>query len=98
MTALHKNRAHGDSSHDVSNRWVGSQRSVPNLNACPAMVPIALSLRIARRAGGKPGRRECAEVEKRPEAQKSQKNVQATKKLRDDGPRVLASFMKEPRA
>ena len=52
MRALQKKRAHGDSSHDVSNRWVGSQRSVPNLNACPAMVPIALSLRIALQAGG----------------------------------------------
>lgn len=48
IRALQKKSAHGDSSHDVSNRWVGSQASVPNLNGRPtAMMPIDACLQLA---------------------------------------------------
>jgi len=35
-----KNSTHGERSHDVSNRWVGSQMSVPKENGFPAMVVV----------------------------------------------------------
>jgi hypothetical protein len=79
MRALQKKRAHGDSSHDVSNRWVGSQRSVPNLKACPAMVPIALSFRIARPAGGRAGSKNAPKVEERRPKRRKPERMQATK-------------------
>ena len=44
MRAREKKSSHGDRSHDVSNRWVGSQTSVPNLNGFPAMVVDRSSL------------------------------------------------------
>lgn len=37
MSARQKKRAQGDRIHEVSNRWDGSQRSVPNLKGLRAM-------------------------------------------------------------
>lgn len=44
MRARQKNNSHGLSSHDVSKRWDGSHKSVPNLNgflAIFAMIELA---------------------------------------------------------
>ncbi len=58
MRARQAKRTHGDTSQDVSNRWVGSQRSVPNLKAPPAMAGCCRSQSRSRSiASAGPGRK-----------------------------------------
>lgn len=57
MRARQKNNSHGLSNHDVSKRWDGSHRSVPNLNgffAISAMIELleALSIEVRTKGSG----------------------------------------------
>jgi hypothetical protein len=76
IRALQKKSAHGESSHDVSNRWVGSQTSVPNLNGRRAAMVSDLTA-CSRRSKNMTELNSCGKLKKkcRDEVERSRRRL-----------------------